>query len=84
MVNIIIFLKNFFLFNKIKDNLNHLKISLKFNLDNILLQDINIFKKLKILELNHIYFKSLFILNLPQLKNLNISKCNNIFHYHRK
>ena len=72
------FFEKFFSFNEIKSNLRHLKISLKFNIDNRLLQDINNFKKIEILELNNIYFKSLFILDLLQLKILNISKCENI------
>ena len=72
------FFEKFFSFKEIKNNLNHLKISLKYNIDNTILQDINNFKNLEILELNYIYFKSLFILNLPQLKSLNICNSNNI------
>ena len=75
------FFENFFSFtNDLSNNLIYLKISLKNTIykETILLQNINNFKSLEQLELNDIYFKSIFILDLPKLKTLNISKCNNI------
>ena len=76
------FYEKFFLFKEFQNNLIELNITLnstKYNqVDNELFQNINTFKSLEYLELNNIFFKSIFNLNLPGLKALIIKYCNNI------
>ena len=72
------FFEKLFSFNELKNSLKHFKISLRFRIDQILLQDINACKNLEILELDSIHFTSLFTLNLPQLKMLKLSYCSGI------
>ena len=73
------FFKTFFSLKEIQNNLNDFTIVLKHNqVDNAILQDINNFKSLENLELDSIFFTSIFNLNLPRLKTLKIKYCNHI------
>ena len=73
------FFGKFFSFKEISKNLIDLKISLKSeNIEAKLFKDLNSFNNLEHLDLNHIKFNSLFILNLTKLKTLKISGCKNI------
>ena len=67
-----------FKLNDIGNNLTHLILEGKLNINSNIFENINNFKFLKYLEMTDINFDKVFILNLNSLNYLRIHNCQNI------